>query len=60
MISNFKFEIWNSKQDGSDLRFGIHNKVTVRRKKSRAKMYRNETAADIAGLAAARVVLLWS
>jgi hypothetical protein len=57
---DFKFEIWNCIQDGSDLRLEVKSEIEVSGKKSGANMYRNETALDKGGLAAARVVLLWS
>jgi hypothetical protein len=43
-----------------DFKFEIQSKAEVRGMKSKANMYRNETVLDKGGLAAARVVLLWS
>jgi hypothetical protein len=59
-IRQDKFEIWNPIQDGIELSFEIQSRVEVRGKKSVANMYRNEKGLDKGGLAAARVVLLWS
>jgi hypothetical protein len=53
-----RFSIQNKGE--SNREFENLSKSELKGKKSGANMCRNETATDMGGLAAARVVLLWS